>query len=145
MREDRVVLPIPPGTHWSDVEPLVFAQAESEPKAIEKLPKPRRAVKKVAEPAVPTSTLGSTLRFGTVKAVVEKPKKEPKAKVKLDPRLKEAARELKDRWLEQVNNGLYLPEARGKYEVSRAIEMTTQELRVESGAMVKSLPAAIAA
>ena len=79
-------------------------------------------MKKPAAPAVPQSTLGSTLRFGTVKPEVEKAKKEPKVKVKLDPRLKAAARELKDRWLEQVNGGMYLPQKRGKYEVSRGIE-----------------------
>ncbi len=62
------------------------------------------------------------MRFGTVKPAVEKAKKEPKVKVKLDPRLKAAARELKDRWLEQVNGGMYLPMASGKYEVSRGIE-----------------------
>jgi hypothetical protein len=133
MREDRMVLPIPPGVHWSEVEPPVFAQVESEggkPKAIEQAPKQRRAVKKIvapAVPAVPTSTLGSTLRFGAVtpsgkpagKPAGEKPKKEPKAKVKLDPRLKEAARELKDRWLEQLN-AMPLLEC-GKYEVTRMV------------------------
>ena len=36
-----------------------------------------------------------------------------------DPKLVAAARELKARW--QVNGGLYLPEANGKYEVSRGI------------------------
>jgi hypothetical protein len=121
MREDRVVLPIPPGTHWSECEAPVFAQVESEPKAIEQSPK-RRVVKKPAAPAVPQSTLGSTLRFGTVKPAVEKAKKEPKVKVKLDPRLKAAARELKDRWLEQVNRNGMAIEARGKYDVSRQIQ-----------------------
>ncbi len=33
-----------------------------------------------------------------------------------------AARELRDRWLEEVNAGRYLPAANGKYDVSRAIE-----------------------
>ena len=49
-------------------------------------------------------------------------KQEKKPKVKNDPRLVAAARKLKDRWLEQVNGGLYLPMANGKYEVSRGIE-----------------------
>jgi len=96
-------------------------------------------VKKAAAPAVPVSTLGSTLRFGTVKAVVEKPEKEPKAKVKLDPRMKEAARELKDRWLEQVNSGMYLPMANGKYEVSRGIEGREPE---QSPLLIEQMPIA---
>ncbi len=41
--------------------------------------------------------------------------------VKNDPRLVAAARELKDRWLEEINSGRYLPMANGKYEVSRGI------------------------
>ena len=48
-------------------------------------------------------------------------KKEKKAPVKNDPRLVAAARELKDRWLEEINSGRYLPMANGKYEVTRAI------------------------
>ena len=67
------------------------------------------------------ATLGSVLRFGPVKPeAVEKPKKEPKVKAKLDPRLKEAARELRDRWLEQVNAGSE-PSSVGKYNVARKL------------------------
>jgi hypothetical protein len=117
-----MVLPIPPGTHWSEVKPPVFKSVETNlidaPKPAEA--KPRRVVKKEMVPVVRQSTLGSTLRFGSVKVAVEKPKKEPKIKVKLDPQMKEAARELRDRWLEQVNANPLL--ACGKYEVSRAIE-----------------------
>jgi len=42
--------------------------------------------------------------------------------VKNDPRLVAAARELRDRWLEQVNSGHSPPEAAGKYEVSRQLQ-----------------------
>ncbi|HSV14657.1 MAG TPA: hypothetical protein VLI90_10375 [Tepidisphaeraceae bacterium] len=42
-------------------------------------------------------------------------------KVKSDPKLVAAAREWRDRWLERVNAGQYLPAAEGKYEVSRAL------------------------
>jgi hypothetical protein len=155
MREDRMVLPIPPGTHWSECEAPVFQTSEvrdqksgnalassSLTSDLRPLTSPRkRAVKKPAAPVVPQSTLGSTLRFGTVKPAVEKAKKEPKVKVKLDPRLKAAARELKDRWLEQVNGGMYLPEERGKYEVSRGIEgpQSTQE---RSGLLIEQMPIA---
>ena len=60
-------------------------------------------------------------------AVVEKPKvekvKEPRKKRKNDPKLVAAARELRDRWLEQVNapGGENLLAGCGKYDVSRAI------------------------
>lgn len=52
--------------------------------------------------------------------VAEKRPREPKVKVKNDPRLVAAARELRDRWLEQVNATPLL--ASGKYDVSRVIE-----------------------
>jgi len=64
----------------------------------------------------------------------EKPQKEPKqktprAKAKNDPRLVAAARELRDRWLERVNSGQLLPEAAGKYDVSRQLEATPSTLK----------------
>jgi hypothetical protein len=47
----------------------------------------------------------------------------PKTKVKADPKLVAAARELRDRWLERVNEGRggggLLPS--GKYDVARAL------------------------
>ena len=61
-----------------------------------------------------------------------------------DPRLVAAARELKDRWLEQVNAGLYLPQSNGKYEVSRAIEAQANSDE-EIVRIVPALPAAVAA
>ena len=78
----------------------------------------------------------STSKSGTLWNIVEHWKRHSKLKdgsaiagrvqnrktaVKNDPRLVAAARELKDRWLEKVNGGLYLPIANGKYEVSRGI------------------------
>jgi hypothetical protein len=129
LREDRMVLPIPPGVHWSEVQPPVLRgndecgmmNDESGKKALPGA-KPKRVVKKEVVPALPVmrqSSLGSTLRFGSVKVTTEKPKKEPKPKVKLDPQMKEAARELRDRWLEQVNASPLL--ACGKYDVSREL------------------------
>ncbi len=53
-------------------------------------------------------------------AAKEKRPREKKPKVKNDPKLVAAARELRDRYLERVNEAHYLPAARGKYEVSRA-------------------------
>ena len=38
----------------------------------------------------------------------------------MDPKLRAAARELRDRWMERVNDPLVLPAmAQGKYDVSR--------------------------
>ena len=53
--------------------------------------------------------------------IVEKPKREPKPRRKNAPKLVAAARELRDRWLEQVNadESLILP--RGKYDVTKAL------------------------
>jgi len=46
----------------------------------------------------------------------------PKPRVKNDPKHVAAARELRDRWLEQVNAGQVLEAGQGKYEVSRALQ-----------------------
>lgn len=58
-----------------------------------------------------------------VEATPQKPvKRAPKPKVKTDPRLVSAARELRDRWLERVNDDPSAILGLGKYDVSRAIE-----------------------
>jgi hypothetical protein len=53
------------------------------------------------------------------KPVVEKPKPPKRAHVKNDPRHVAAARELRDRYLEQFNSGVVL--GNGKYDVARAL------------------------
>ena len=65
---------------------------------------------------------------------MEKPKPQKKPKVKADPKRVAAARELRDRYLEQVNtpgaSGAPLPQ--GKYHVARQIAhvtTTTPEVR----------------
>jgi len=131
VRENRIVLPIPPGTHWSEAKPLVLPGLEVGESAAKALPTagvPAKKVRKAKKELVvvnPRAISAGGLRFAaTAPSVIEEKVevKEKKAAVKNDPRLVAAARELKDRWLEQVNGGLYLPEARGKYEVSRGIE-----------------------
>jgi hypothetical protein len=129
VRENRLVLPIPPGTHWSEAKPLVLPGIEmsdvrDQLSVVEAKPKRAPKVKKAAEPVIPKNSISmGGLRSWTVTPVAEaKPaKKEPKPKVKNDPRLVAAARELKDRWLEEINSGRYLPMGNGKYEVSRAL------------------------
>ena len=50
LRGDRIVLPIPPGVHWSDTMPVILPEAaEDEPAALPE-PKPRRTSRKKAEP-----------------------------------------------------------------------------------------------
>src|SRR5688572_21989253 len=56
----------------------------------------------------------------------EKPRRPPRPKAKNDPRLVAAARELRDRWMEEINSGRYLPVCNGKYDVSRALAVGDQ-------------------
>ena len=55
-------------------------------------------------------------------------------KVKCDPKLVAAARELRDRWLEHVNGGEMVLEGAGKYDVTRALP--------EAPTLLKALPQA---
>jgi hypothetical protein len=69
----------------------------------------------------PVSGLG---RLSFAPVVVEKPKaqKPKREKVKADPRLVAAARELRDRYLEQYNSGMVLGGVpQGKYAVGREL------------------------
>ena len=123
IKENRVVLPIPPGTHWSDAKPIVLPGMgmDGEAKQLPAPKKPRVKVVKV-EPIKPTSIASGGLRFAVAPvagALAEKAKPEPKVRQKNDPRLVAAARELKDRWLEQLNATPLL--SCGKYEVSRIV------------------------
>ena len=127
LREDRLVLPIPPGTHWSDAVPLVLPGAEAE--AAPALPAPRVRTPRRAkvEAPQPATAARNGLRFAipapTAVATESKPAKAkpPREKRRNDPRLVAAARELKDRWLEEVNAGRYLPPSRARYDVARAL------------------------
>jgi hypothetical protein len=120
LKEDRIVLPIPPGTHWSEVRPTVLPSEEFAP---ENKKEGEKREKKAVVKKPQARMLGAPLWFAP--PVVEKPKeakvKEPKKKVKNDPKLIVAARELRDRWLEQVNaaGGNALLVGNGKYDVSR--------------------------
>ena len=54
----------------------------------------------------------------------KKAEKSSRVKTKIDPKYLAAARELRDRYLEHVNDRMILPEARGKYDVSRMLPAT---------------------
>lgn len=60
----------------------------------------------------------------TVEVAKEKRKKPAKLKRKIDPQFVSAARELRDRYLEQVNENGYRLESAGKYDVVRSIGTT---------------------
>ena len=72
----------------------------------------------------------------------EKPHREPKQKVKNDPKLIAAARELRDRWLEHANSHSEALLAQGKYH--EAIREFTEVVRLqpESAAAKQNLAAA---
>ncbi|MEM9914268.1 MAG: hypothetical protein AAF911_04850 [Planctomycetota bacterium] len=165
--EDRLVLPIPPGTHWSDAKPIVLPHGpapgstpgnqsnatnevlllENQVQRLERERKQRvkqkkqaalklatkseatqRTVKRgglrFAPPEVsPAATQAQAQAEAAVDAELKQAKKAVKAaKKKFDPAQEAFARELKDRWLEQVaaDPGMLLP--RPKYDVAKRIE-----------------------
>jgi GNAT superfamily N-acetyltransferase len=125
--EDRLVMPIPPGVGWKDARALPAEKIDETPVArIETAaPKKTRAKKVEALPA-PVKWRPAALSFAPVVEPVEPAKPAPKVKpkrekLKYDERHTTAARELRDRWLEEINNR---PPAltTGKYDVARMIE-----------------------
>jgi hypothetical protein len=65
------------------------------------------------------------------KKAARKKERAARPKLKNDPKLVAAARELRDRYTEQINAGLLLPpSAHGKYEVSRMLEAAPTVMNV---------------
>jgi hypothetical protein len=181
IREDRLVLPIPPGTHWRDVMPVLLptagvlpgVTAESARDEVKMLPggepvrpRPEQPKFSAAQKAAIQRSQSKHLRGVPLgkKAVITasgikyvertdyvaetdapeelaaviKPKRAVKPRVKHDPEQIAAARELRDRYLEQFNRGLVLPGgAAGKYEVARMLESAEA-----TGVEAKRLPEA---
>jgi hypothetical protein len=156
MREDRIVLPIPPGVHWKDAMPVLLPEVQNalpggtglQPVSCTDHGLKTRATK---EPTLMPPTR-RRVQFGPPsdgpEAVVEKvmigekKKREKKPKVKADPKHVAAARELRDRYLEhlngeQFNSGTMLPG--GKYAVGRSLEAPPSGAGARS---VKLLPIA---
>jgi hypothetical protein len=129
---DRLVFPIPPGVHWSEVRPPEMPNGECP------MPNGRRIAgtavarakvqREQARPAARGPLCGA-LQFGSPVVITDVAKaggpaekvKAKREKAKIDPRLVSAARELRDRWLERVNAGA-IAAAIGKYDVTRGIE-----------------------
>jgi GNAT superfamily N-acetyltransferase len=141
IREDRLVLPIPPGVDWRDVMPVVLPN-------VARASRPSLGGEKKKDTAVPKALPAPIrgLHFGPpvqAKAAKEKPKREKKPKLKNDPALVAKARELRDRYLEQFNSGLSqgaLPA--GKYAVGRMIEVGSRQYAVGSEEDARLLPTA---
>jgi GNAT superfamily N-acetyltransferase len=176
VREDRIVLPIPPGTHWRDAKPIVLPGIEVKPELPKTLPggapiriRPEQPQYSAAQKAVMRRAQSKHLKGVPLgkKAVITrsgikyvdrtdfvpeidapdvfeqaKPKPQPKPRAKNDPKLVAAARELRDRWLEQVNTTPLLPQ--GKYDVSRALPDATATVNVApiTPTALKQLPQA---
>lgn len=154
VKENRLVLPIPPGTHWSDAKPAVLpgmekALAAGGERQLESDTVKKSRPKKESKPVQvhhPGSLNAGGLRFGPPepspeekKAEAEKRKAEKKPKQKNDPRLVAAARELRDRYTEQINAGLLLPpSACGKYDVSRALEAAPSAMNVSTTPLLEA-------
>jgi hypothetical protein len=151
IREDRLILPIPPGKHWSDEMPRIVPQ-DSAPDHAPRLPgSTSRAMgcKPVVQKA-PKPQMRQRVRIGPPPTgpepapvpVVEKPKREKKPKRKNDPKLVAAARELRDRWLEHANADPSMLLPTGKYDVARALVSAVEPaLSSNISDEVRSLPA----
>jgi ribosomal protein S18 acetylase RimI-like enzyme len=136
IRADRLVFPIPPGTHWREVSataaPVSMDQPALEaPRAKARVKKPRK--KKIEKHKGPLSSVKCSLRFGpaappppAVEAGEKKIERAARPKVKIDPSLFKAARQLRDVWSEHVNSGQLVLESVGKYDVSRALPQAYQ-------------------
>lgn len=149
IRQDRIVFPIPPGVSWRDVRAVEVAKGKRHvgTKALRhegakgdaapivpSVPScPRALVPTPRKPSAPSPgrvgiLVGGRLKYvtkpGYVAPEVEPAKAERKKRVaepaaKIDPKYLKAARELRDRWMERVNDAGMI--GCGKYEVSRTL------------------------
>ncbi len=145
VRENRLILPIPPGTHWSHAKPAVLP-------GMEKLGQPlledsgecgprKRAPQRKKKPVASAAARGG-LWFGAgpeekANAKQEKPKRAKRKAQKNDPKLVAAARELCARYLEEVQAGRMLPSGDGKYDVSRQLQAAPSVMSQRNPAIVE--------
>jgi hypothetical protein len=139
IREDRIVLPIPPGVHWSDPMPRVL------PEEPENTQRPQIPAKVKIKAKASTSTLSGLTFKRSRRSALEKSMKRQAAK-KNEPRLVAAAREMNARWMEYVNSGAAQLEPRGKYDVTRALPPVAPPIDAIGGhEAIPALPAPLAA
>ena len=132
IREDRLVLPIPPDQHWSQARSVLLPgmrdakQIEADAKAA----RPIRARKpRAAKPAAvePVGIASGGFRFAApapvepTPAVAEAVKSAKKPAEKNDPALVRKVRTLRDLYLADVNSGQILLEGKGTHDVGRAL------------------------
>jgi hypothetical protein len=129
MREDRLVLPIPPGLHWSDPMPVLKSETPQTPPEPRKRPRGQKPGQKPDAARVAPPKPRGRIVFSAPPpddapappaAPFEKPAKPSRPKQKIDPQMIAKARELRDRYLEQVNDRLLLAPS-GKYDVTRSL------------------------
>src|SRR5689334_9858588 len=102
--------------------PLLLPSAGALPKEElrDELPKRLQGTRTKQEKSAQPRTSNYGLSRSKLHFIVPKPASAPTEKrkaVKNDPRLVAAASELRDRWLEEVNGGRYLPTADAKYDL----------------------------
>jgi hypothetical protein len=154
MNADRLVFPIPPGLHWSDEMPVIIRPSDQEPSATTRQITDKKPKAPAAKPPRVRAgiTRANVLRFAPAAPIEPaKPAKkirEKKPKAKNDPKLAAAARELRDRYLEQINAGgagtpAMLGPA-GKYHVTRSLPQQPSLLSLPSQSKrpIAALPAA---
>jgi hypothetical protein len=116
MRADRIVLPIPPGMRWDDELPRLVAEPTATPMLVGDAP-PKKKSK--------STTKLEAIRNG-VRFCIPLPKnatthvREKKPKPLANPKIAAAARELRDKFLEQVHAGAVIIEPAGKYALERS-------------------------
>ncbi|HEV2295894.1 MAG TPA: hypothetical protein VGR35_18755, partial [Tepidisphaeraceae bacterium] len=153
MRADRIVFPIPPGLHWRDEMPVMVGEsaetgshdsAEQKPRA-KSVRKPKPEVLIPPTKRRPRQFAPPTESDDGAEPAVEKPKPEKKPKppaAKIDPKYLAAARELRDRYLERVNEDPQALTAVGKYDVARALARGAASCPSLAVAPRKALPQA---
>jgi len=144
IREDRIVLPIPPGVRWNEEMPILLPNADCplpiEQKRIGSSNRKsefgnRKSAKRLRRNGLCFDIPAQGEALAETKPAKSASRKAEKVKRACDPRLVAAARELRDRWLEQVNSGEHPQEASGKYDVSRTLGS------VEGGRQIERRPA----
>jgi hypothetical protein len=131
MGEDRLVFPIPPGTHWSDVMPVILPDHQAAPA----LPAPRARKPKVTPILNSKCVSHGALRLADMQApgpASARKKREKPPKQKNHPVLVAKTRELRDRYLEKVNSEGMLLQANAKYELHRALEDQSSTIEDQS-------------
>ena len=138
IREDRLVLPIPPDQEWSAIRPVLLPGMRDAKQiaADAKAAKPARARKqKAAKVAAvePSGIASGGFRFATpapvepTPAAVETFKPAKKPAEKNDPALVRKVRTLRDLYLLEVNSGRILLESKGTHDVGRVLPGVTAD------------------